>query len=196
MAIREANMATFQALVDNLKQKYALKSEVSEYSLTKVTTASGYFASYSLTKGGNAVGEQINIPKDYLLRSADVKVCSEADKPVTGYVIGDKYIDFAVNTAADDGTITHLYIKVSDLVSPYSNGNGIDISDSNAVSIKIDSTNANGLDVGSDGLKLALATETSSGAMSAADKKTLGTAIQPGDFSAITAEEINALFAD
>jgi hypothetical protein len=52
------------------------------------------------------------------------------------------------------------------------------------------------LSVGSDGLKLALATTTSAGAMSASDKTTLGTAVQPGDFSVITAEEINALFAD
>lgn len=196
MAIREANLETFQALVTNLKSKYALKTDVADYGISKVETASGYFASYSLTKGGVAVGDTINIPKDYLLRSADVKICTEADNPVTGYVVGDKYIDFAVNTAADDGTVTHLYIKVNDLVSPYSKGNGIDISSSNVVSVKIDTTNANGLDVSADGLKLALATETSAGAMSAADKKTLGTAVQPGDFNVITAEEINALFAD
>ena len=58
----------------------------------------GYAASYIIKQGGVQVGETINIPKDYLVKSADLRECTVADEPVTGMEVGDKYLDFVVNT--------------------------------------------------------------------------------------------------
>lgn len=138
----------------------------------KETATDGYAASYQVTVDGAAVGTEINIPKDFLVKSADVQVVATADSPYTGAVVGDEYIDFEVNIA--DGTdAKHIYIPLNDLVDPYTAGHGIDISDANVVSIKLD-TNANGLEIGAGGLKLNEATDAAAGAMSAADHAKLG----------------------
>lgn len=59
----------------------------------------------------------INIPRDYLVKAAEVKTVETADTPYTGAEVGDKYIDFTVNTKDSAGTATHLYIAVDDLMS-------------------------------------------------------------------------------
>lgn len=115
------------------------------YTVAKLATPeSGYASTYQLQKNGTAVGANINIPKDYLVKSATLNTCSTADTPVSGYVVGDKYIDFVINTAASDGNVTHLYLLVSDLVDAYTAGNGITISN-NVVSAKV--VTANGLTI-------------------------------------------------
>ncbi len=84
--------------------------------LTKETTANtGYLATYTFTQNGISIG-QIDIPKDFLVKSGSVKTVTTADSPVSGYVIGDKYIDLVVNTKDSSGTDEHLYIKTTDLV--------------------------------------------------------------------------------
>ena len=91
-------------------------SQAGAVSLTKEQTANtGYFATYTFEQNGSTIG-QIDIPKDFLVKSGSVQTCSTANNPVTGYVIGDKYIDLVVNTKDSSGTDEHLYIKVSDLV--------------------------------------------------------------------------------
>lgn len=103
----------------------------SEYTIAKKSTAeSGYSASYYLTKDGTKVGEYINIPKDMVVESGEVKTVTTADTPVTGYKVGDKYIDLVIANKSN----SHLYILVSDLVDVYTAGNGITIS-GNAVSV-------------------------------------------------------------
>lgn len=150
------------------------KIEVAEYSLTKQATAEdGYLATYQLTKDSVPVGEKINIPKDFLVKSADIKEVETADQPYSGAQVGDKYIDFVINSLQGDANESHVYLAVNELVDTYTNGNGIDISSSNKVSVKIDTANANGLGVGANGVKLDLATTTTAGAMSAADKTKL-----------------------
>ncbi len=109
---------------------------VPEYTIAKLETATeGYVASYQLKKGSTVVGDTINIPKDYLVKSAEIKTVDTADTPVSGYAIGDKYIDFVVNTVNGDGNESHIYLLVSDLAKTYSAGNGIDISATNVVSV-------------------------------------------------------------
>ena len=61
----------------------------------------------------------------------------------------------------------------NDLTDKLTEGNGIDISSSNAISVEIDSSNANGLSVGVNGVALSTATTSSAGAMSATDKDKL-----------------------
>lgn len=99
--------------------------------------------SYQLVQGGTPTIDQetgkvtavsggtdvttINIPKDYLVKDAVVSTVVAADKAAGGkfendanFAVGDKYIDFTVNTKDDDGTATHLYINVDDLMDALS----------------------------------------------------------------------------
>ena len=167
---------------------------VDSYTIVKLQTAtSGYVATYQLYKNNAAVaGSVINIPKDYLVKSAEVKTCTTADTPVSGYVVGDKYIDFVVNTVDGDGTASHIYLLVSELVDVYTAGNGINITNQNVVSVKLGT--ANGLSLDNNGLSLSTATTSAAGAMSAADKVTLGKAYTTDNMSEITSAEVDALF--
>ena len=133
------------------------------------TPETGFLATYKLKQGDTQIGASINIPKDYLIKSGEVKTVTTANTPYTGAAVGDKYLDFTVNVQEGTASDTHMYIPVNDLVDVYTEGNGIDISNSNVVSIQIDSTNANGLATTSSGLKLGLASGSSAGAMSSSD---------------------------
>lgn len=190
-----ASKQTLEAFVKENDARYAKIEDIHEYSLKRKDTAEhGYTASYQLTKDGVAVGENINIPKDYLVKEASLKTVTVANNPLTGYKVGDKYIDFAINTVDNDAETSHIYLLVSELVDAYSGGNGINISKDNIVTLTIDSNNANGLALTSNGLKLNIATETYPGAMSANDKKKLNASLTSSDFSEITADEVTALF--
>ena len=166
-------------LATKIKTEYATKAElqaiqIPEYSIVKQGTAeSGYLSTYYLTKGGEQVGEKINIPKDFLVNSADILEVEEENQPYDGAQVGDLYIDFVINSKGADDTATHIYLPVNELVDAYTGGNGIEVSTANVISAKIDSVNANGLGVTAAGFKLDLATTTTAGAMSAADKAKL-----------------------
>ena len=142
------------------------------YSIIKQTLAEdGYIATYQLTKNGTPLGSKINIPKDYLVKSGTLETCSQNNVPVSGYIIGDKYLDFIVNTTENTGNQTHIYIKVTDLIDIYTEGNGIDITN-NSISVVINSV-SNGLFVNSGGVGLNLATSNSNGAFSSGEKTKL-----------------------
>lgn len=81
------------------------------------TAESGYLSSYAVKQNGVQVGNTINIPKDFLVKSGSVKTVNTANNPVQGYSIGDKYIDLVINTKDASGTDEHIYILVSDLVT-------------------------------------------------------------------------------
>jgi hypothetical protein len=140
---------------------------------------SGYAATYVVKENGVQKGEKINIPKDYLVKAAEVKTVTTADTPITGYTVGQKYIDFTVNTVGGDGNASHLYILVDELMQPLKSGNGIIVGDDNTISVSVDSSNANGLSAGAGGVALATVTASTSGvggsngAMTAADKEKL-----------------------
>ena len=166
-------------LAEKIHTDYATKEElgaikVPEYSVVKQGTAeAGYLSTYYLTKDGAQTGEKINIPKDFLVNSADILEVEEADQPYDGAKVGDLYIDFVVNSKDADDTATHIYLPVNELVDAYTGGNGIEVTPSNVISAKIDTANANGLGVPAAGFPLELATTTTAGAMSAADKTKL-----------------------
>ena len=166
-------------LAEKIHTDYATKEElgaikVPEYSVVKQGTAeAGYLSTYYLTKDGAQTGEKINIPKDFLVNSADILEVEEANQPYDGAKVGDLYIDFVVNSKDADDTATHIYLPVNELVDAYTGGNGIEVTPSNVISAKIDTANANGLGVTAAGFKLDLATTTTAGAMSAADKTKL-----------------------
>lgn len=166
-------------LANKIKSDYATKAElaaieVPEYSVTKQDTAeAGFLSTYYLTKDGAQVGEKINIPKDFLVNSADIKTVETADNPYEGAQVGDLYIDFVINSKSADDTASHVYLPVNELVDAYTGGNGIEVSAQNLISAKIDTANANGLGVTAAGFKLDVATASTAGAMSAADKAKL-----------------------
>ena len=143
---------------------------IPEYEIVKLGTATdGYLATYQLQKDGVKVGVNIDIPKDYLVKSASIKTSTGTDDP-SGFPAGTKYIDFVINThdtTAGTGTESHIYLNVEDLVDVYTAGNGINISDSNEVSAKV--VAANGLSVDATGIKMSLASGTAAGAMSSDD---------------------------
>lgn len=143
---------------------------IPEYSIVKLNTdTDGYLATYQLQKDGVAAGVNIDIPKDYLVKSASIKTSTGNGDP-SGFPAGTKYIDFVINThdtIAGTGIESHIYLNVQDLVDAYTAGNGISISDSNEVSAKV--VAANGLSVDANGIKMSLASGDAAGAMSSAD---------------------------
>lgn len=164
----------------------------------QATAETGFIASYKLMDGETQLGATMNIPKDYLVKDADVKTCTTADDPVEGLLPGDKYIDFVVNTVEGTGSESHIYIKIKDFFQPYVAGNGIDITNT-TIAVKIDSANANGLSADAGGLKLGVVTASvsgvggSNGAMLATDKEKLDGITEATD-AEITAI-INSLYA-
>lgn len=101
-----------------------------EYTMAKKATAeTGYFASYYLTKDGTKVGEYINIPKDFLVKSASMGICETAGVPETtpALAVGDPYLDFVINAKDSSETASHIYINVKALVDTYTAGNGLDL---------------------------------------------------------------------
>lgn len=88
----------------------------------QATAETGYAATYVIKQGNSSsksqAGVKINIPKDFLVKSGEVKTATTADLSTlgVGYSEGDKYIDFVINTKEDDDTDEHMYINVKDLV--------------------------------------------------------------------------------
>lgn len=89
----------------------------------QVTAEEGFITTYVVKQNGVQVGSKINVPKDFLVRSATVETASDDDTPVIGYAAGDRYIDFVINTIDNDETNEHLYLLVSDLISEYTADN-------------------------------------------------------------------------
>ena len=107
-------------------QGKVLKTSVDEKVVTvekQSSAESGYAATYVVKQNSTQVGVKINIPKDFLVKSGTVETCSTADTPVQGYSVGDKYLDFVVNTVDSSESAQHIYILVKDLVDVYTADN-------------------------------------------------------------------------
>lgn len=110
-----SNISAFTNDVGYLTQHQSLDGKT--VTVEKQSSAeSGYAHTYVIKQGGTQVGSKINIPKDFLVKSASVKTVTTADTPVQGYVVGDKYLDFVVNSKDNTATDEHLYVLVSELV--------------------------------------------------------------------------------
>ena len=172
VAISAQEGNALQKVEDGLFVPSAQEVSVPEYSIEKQAVAEeGFNSTYKLKKTVNGksdyVGDSINVAIDAVLSSAEFKTVTETDVPYSGAVIGDPYIELGFNDTAK----THLYVPMKGLVDTYVAGNGIKIED-NVVSINLGST-TNGLHFVDGTLNLALATESSAGAMSAIDKVAL-----------------------
>ena len=155
---------------------YITAADVPEYTIEKLTQAeTSYSASYVLKKDGTQVGATINIPKDMVVSNGEVKTVTVADEPYQGAVVGDKYIDLTIANTSQN----HIYIPVKDLVDVYIAGNGIQISNNNYISVKVNQNQSNGLGVGYDGVSMYVVTPSingvggTNGSMLATDKEKL-----------------------
>lgn len=162
-----------------------------EYSIEEQDVATdGFVKTYRMkrTDGDTVtyVGDEINIPKDAVLKGGTFEVVDVAGQPYSDAEVGDPYVDLVI----DDKDSTHIYIPMKDLVDTVNAGDGVSVIN-NTVSIKIDDANANGLSVGEDGLSMAVATKTSAGAMSAEDKAFLSSV--PDVYGAVKYEATNML---
>ena len=136
---------TVEAALDELYSqagagsKVTLESSVGEGDVLKV---------YTIKQGGTEVGT-INIPKDLVVKSGSV---------VKGTWDGNTFTEGTGNGTALKLVIANqtapVYINTLDLVKDHTAGNGIAISDTNVVSIKLDASNESFLSVGEGGLKL------------------------------------------
>ena len=81
---------------------------------------SEYLTTYYLTQGGYPVGININIPKDFLLKTVELKTVETNNEAYEGSGIGDKYIDFIINTRDNSVEDEHIYLPVKELMDIYS----------------------------------------------------------------------------
>ena len=127
-----------------------------------------YIAAYKLVnKDNKTLGSIINIPKSLLVKDAVLRVCEEDNVPEEGFKVGDKYIDFIINTSdSESGTETHIYLNVQDLIATYT-AEGIISIENNKISANI--TTGNGLTISNDSLAMDLASESTAGALSKDD---------------------------
>lgn len=134
---------------------------------------------YSASDFATSVHTHGNIQNGGDLQTTDISIASGDKLVVTDASDSNKiartdvtFDGSTTNTALTPKGTFERFLQSSDLVDIYTEGNGIDIDSSNVISIKVDPTtsNSNGLETTSSGLKLNTATQSSAGALSAADK--------------------------
>lgn len=106
------------------------------YDLSPVENpADGYASQYVFTKHGVAGDETvtINIPKDQVLKSAEILSVTEENLPYTGAKVGDKYIKFEFQN-----NNTPQYLAVQDLVDVYTaDETYIKMSEGNVITLNV-----------------------------------------------------------
>ena len=117
------------------------------------TPDEGYLKTYIIKQGGNAVdggvAGKINIPKDFLVKSGEVKTVETEGTPYAGAKVGEKYLDFVINTKdSTEGTASseHIYIPVKDLTDIYTGttwksgkyGTSASVNEKNQISVALD----------------------------------------------------------
>lgn len=159
---------------------FVSKTTAPKYEIEKKDEGTdGYAAVYRLkcTDGESVTypGVEINLPAGLLIKdgSGELKTVESPNQPYEGAEVGDPYLDIELS----DTSGTHIYIPVKGLVNFTEAGDGIEMNGS-TMSVKLDDSNANGLAVGADGLSLAVATDSTPGAMSAEDKANLDSVME------------------
>ena len=138
------------ALFDLAKAVYKTKKDAATYKITKVTTglATNVKEAYQLVQTVNGVasniGVQIPIYKDQTLKSVEL---ADTDGNKNGQFLKYTYI-----TA--EGKESVVYVDVSKFLVESEFKNGLSVSKSGEVSVKIDSTSEGFLTVGQSGVKL------------------------------------------
>lgn len=126
----------------------SLAGEAGKVTVEKLETATaGYLASYVVKQGGNKVGATIDIPKDFLVKSATTgKATAEDIAPNgklhdKGFSVGDTYLDFVINAKEGGGTDEHMYVNASALVDVYTGKDGttvnVTVGDDNIIAAEV-----------------------------------------------------------
>lgn len=127
---------TFNDTVESINTSIGELDTNKTVTITKQATAdTGYFSTYVINQGGTALSPKINIPKDYLLKSASLKQCTVKDEPIEGLNVGDWYFDWVLNTA-DETEESHLYLNANVLTDVYDGDNETIIITDNVISVK------------------------------------------------------------
>ena len=127
---------TFNDTVESINTSIGELDTNKTVTITKQATAdTGYFSTYVINQGGTALSPKINIPKDYLLKSASLKQCTVKDEPIEGLNVGDWYFDWVLNTA-DDTEESHLYLNANVFTDVYEADNETIIITDNVISVK------------------------------------------------------------
>lgn len=184
------NASTVEAALEEL---YSQSGAGSKVTLESANGTEGVLKVYTIKQGGNVVGT-INIPKDLVVESGSV---------VKGNWVSGSFTESASGT----GTALKLvianqsdpvYINTLDLVKDHTAGNGINISNTNVVSIKVAEGNESFLTVDANGLKLSgvadhVASEIAkldSNKSSAADAKAVITVVETdGKITSVSFED-------
>ena len=95
--------------LDTIDTQYSINVE------KQSTADTGFFSTYVIKQNNTQKGVKINIPKDFLVKSTTVKTCTTANSPVSGYEVGDKYIDFVINSKDSTDTDEHLYLATKEI---------------------------------------------------------------------------------
>ena len=114
------------------------------------TPTEGYAKTYDVKQGGVSVGK-IDIPKDMVVESGEIVTVNDVKYLRLHIANSDNYVD----------------VSIADLAHVYTQGNGIEISGADVISVKV--VNANGLSLDSNGIAMGLANASNNGAMSSAD---------------------------
>ena len=149
----KVNIDDYETKVEELENNIDLKVDISDYdvqieeiendidlkevTITKQSVAdTGYFSTYVISQGGTALSPKINIPKDYLLKSASLLQCTVKDVPIDGLNVGDWYFDWVLNTTDSSEEETHLYLNANVLTDVYEGDNETIIISDNVISVK------------------------------------------------------------
>ena len=144
---------TFTDTVNDLENSIDTKTDKSLFDETVVELETGiagktigivkqavadtdYFSTYVISQGGTPLYPKINIPKDYLLKSASLEQCTVKDEPIEGLNVGDWYFDWVLNTEDDTGGVKHLYLNANVLTDVYTGDNETIIIVDNVISVK------------------------------------------------------------
>ena len=142
----DARISDVEALSNAISTEIDNRISADEYLSTNLSISledggtpalSSVLKTYILKQGTREVGK-IDIPKDFLVKSAEVKTVTEAGVPYAKAQVGDKYIDLEINAKTGSTEDSHIYIPINDFFSPYLAGVtdtiSVDIGDDNTIS--------------------------------------------------------------
>lgn len=132
-----------------LSELFTQAGDGSKVTLESAEGTDGVLKVYTIKQGGSEVGK-INIPKDLVVSSGSVVKGNWAGGTFTEDVSGD---GTALKLVIANQT-SPVYINTLDLVKDHTAGNGINISDTNVVSVVVDPSSESFLTVGAGGVKL------------------------------------------
>lgn len=127
----------YKCVLDGATYKWeGVYQDSPEYTIKKDATpsSSDYVATYHICKDNVAIGDAIDIPKDFFLSDAQFGIATAADVAAggkldgKGFVEGDTYLELDVNVT--DGTATtvkKVFCKMNGLIDAYKGGKGISI---------------------------------------------------------------------